>query len=80
MASFDHNGGGLIPSDQACYLGDYFGVNSGNVGRELHRSDYDNSGTVIPSDQAIYLFMYFASGSTDNCGPGGSVAECAAIP
>jgi hypothetical protein len=80
VASFDHNGGGIIPSDQACYLGDYFGVNSGGTGRELHRSDYDNSGTVIPSDQSIYLFMYFSSNSTDNCGTGGSVPQCAAIP
>jgi len=80
VASFDENGGGLIPSDQSCYLGDFFGVNNGNIGRNPDRSDFDNSHTVIPSDQAIYLFMFFAGKSADNCGTGGTVPQCAAIP
>jgi hypothetical protein len=76
VATFDQNGGGVFPSDQSCYLGDYFRVNNGDDGQSPDRSDYDASGTLLPSDQAIYLAVYFSLESLDNCGAPGTVPEC----
>jgi len=86
VSAYDHDGNGVSPPDQACYLGDYFGVRNGNIGRDPHRSDYDGSGVVGPADQSLYLGVYFGTNngnialSDQNCGTLAVVPECAAIP
>jgi hypothetical protein len=85
VAAFDQSGmDGVRPSDDACQLGDYFGLRHGWIGRDPNRSDYDGNGMVLPSDRAIYLGVYFGihsdyqSTSYANCGTG--TGACSLIP